>query len=63
MATLQCRESYRFRERDPNVAAFTLTNIFWGFRYRLAVLPPDHISMTAIKRELAEIIQTYLFTT
>jgi AcrR family transcriptional regulator len=61
MSNLQCRESYRFRERDMDVAAFTLTNIFWGFRYRLAILPPDNISMIAIKRELAEIIQSYLF--
>lgn len=61
MAVLQNRASYTFKDRDPEVAAFTLTNIFWGFRYRLALLPPDHLPMDKIKRELAELIEAYLF--
>jgi AcrR family transcriptional regulator len=61
MFALRGRASFQFRDRDPDLAAFTLTNIFWGFRYRLAVLPPDHLSTKQIKSELSEIIQSYMF--
>lgn len=61
MSALRCRASFTFRDRDPDVAAFAITNIFLGFRYRLAVLPPTHIPANTIKHELAEIIHSYLF--
>lgn len=49
------------KNRDPQLVAYTLSNIVLGFQFRTVILPDESMSREAIVDELTEIITLYLF--
>jgi AcrR family transcriptional regulator len=49
------------KNREPQLAAYTLSNIVLGFQFRTVILPDETLSRDAIVNELTEIISDYLF--